>query len=460
MFQADMCKQPLLVIQTCIASFDRMFLAADAQSTTMGFISLNTQSFLLHNWNTPPTTGYKPQENQWLYGLLNGTEPPEDEKINELVYLGGTGPYETGTPMKHMNETELNKYFSLPQRWGNIFHDNYLMGTQPVFVTNKSPAEIISYTKTTGRPPGIPQLTDNTTIKDSTIFTRKSTANTIQCRYNPFNDKGVGNKIFLVSNNTDRGPWSEPTDPKLVREDLPLWLLPFGWLDWQNKLNHVSAVDTSYMTLIESPYISPPQKYYLVLDEDFQTGTSPYSETLFDSDKKHWYPKNRYQAQTLNNIACCGPGIIKLQNQQSCEAHMLYKFHFKFGGCPPPMEKICSPAAQPTYPIPNSKHATTSLQSPTTPIQTYLYSFDERRGLLTEKAAKRIKKDYETQKTIMPFTKATSTDLPPPRQETQTSDSETSEEEEEIHLQLQQLRRKQKRLKQRILNLLTQQSLE
>ena len=58
MFQADMCNQPLLIVQTAACSFDRMYLASDWQSTTVGFISLNTQSFILHNWNKPPTTGF------------------------------------------------------------------------------------------------------------------------------------------------------------------------------------------------------------------------------------------------------------------------------------------------------------------------------------------------------------------------------------------------------------------
>ena len=70
---------------------------------------------------------------------------------------------------------------------------------------------------------------------------------------------------------------------------------------------------------------------------------------------------------------------------------------------PPTNGKICSPAAQPTYPIPDPKHETTSLQNPTQPIQTYLYNFDERRGLLTEKAAKRMRKDYRTEKDAFPF---------------------------------------------------------
>nr|UGV36464.1 MAG: ORF1 [TTV-like mini virus] len=453
LFQADICKFPLLIIRAAAASFDRYYTASSAISPTIDLNSLNTNSFVLHNWNTPPTSGYKPQENQWLYTVEHSTEPPENNLVKDLIYLGNTGPTTGQTHIGIIETNKVKEYFSNPKRWGNIFEVHNFMGDNPLFVTNKSPAEIIKLTEQSQG--GIPQLTNNTTIKASQIFTRKTTPNIIECRYNPFADKAVGNKIFLVHNSTDRGPWEEPHDIKLMRQDLPLWLLTYAWTDWQNKLQAVSKVDTSYMTIIECPYIEPKQKYYLFLDQPFLQGTSPYSPDLFPSDASHWYPKNRYQVQSLNTIANTGPGMIKLQPEQSMEAHFLYKFHFKFGGCPPPMEKICSPAAQPTYPIPDPKYETTSLQNPTQPIQTYLYNFDERRGLLTEKAAKRMRKDYRTEKDAFPFT-GLSTDLPPPHQKIQTTDTETSESEEETCLQLQLLRNKQKRLKRRILRLLTQ----
>ena len=122
MFQADICKQPLLVIQTCIASFDRMFLAADAQSTTMGFISLNTQSFYFiteyTTYNRLQTT-----RNQYLFGTQNGSADPNKEPVKNLIYLGGTGPHETGTPIT--NTEGLNKLPTETTMWGNIFIPHY-----------------------------------------------------------------------------------------------------------------------------------------------------------------------------------------------------------------------------------------------------------------------------------------------------------------------------------------------
>ncbi len=149
------------------------------------------------------------------------------------------------------------------------------------------------------------------------------------------------------------------------------------------------------------------------------------------------------------------------QKKSSAEAHYSYKFHFKLGGCPPPMDKICNPITQPIYPVPNNQQPSTSLQNPGTSIYTYLYNFDERRGQLTQKAAKRIKKDYQTESTFLPPTGQSWMDVPTSPQTTSSQETSTSEEEEEgLHLQLKRLRRKQNKLRQRILQLLDTQKLK
>ncbi len=112
-------------------------------------------------------------------------------------------------------------------------------------------------------------------------------------------------------------------------------------------------------------------------------------------------------------------------------------------------KKICDPSKQSKYPIPNNQQQTTSLQSPENPIQTYLYDFDERRGLLTERAAKRIKQDYTSEKTVLPFAGA-ATDLPILKATSPEESSSEEEEEQQAEKKLLQLRRKQHKLRERI----------
>lgn len=451
-FQQDLCNFPLVVITASVASFDRYYTASDSKSTTVGFYSLNTQTFQLHDWQDPPTTGYKPQDKLWLWGTLNGADPPDNTLVKHLIYLGGTGPYTKG-----VNVGNNSNYASQPQNWGNIFHNDYLFGTSAIFASNRTVQECVSY---------ILQHqgdTDSDKVKAAgSYWTVRTIPNIVECRYNPFNDKSTGNKTYMVSNHSDHTAWHPIDNDKLQRNDLPLWLETWGWMDWMKKAQLISQPELNYVTVIQTKFISsyPKLTYYVPIDNNMELGQSPYIGSLTASDRQHWYPKGTFQIQTLNLLGMTGPGTVKMQKNQACEGHMEYRFKFKLGGCPAQMEKICDPAEQPKYPIPNIKQTTPSLQDPTTNFRTFLYDFDERDGHLTKRAVKRIKKDSESEQTILDITGPM--DLPAPHQKTSTWDTETSEEEEEEGLQFEllKLRRKQHLLRQRIKNLLQQQNLE
>ena len=118
------------------------------------------------------------------------------------------------------------------------------------------------------------------------------------------------------------------------------------------------------------------------------------------------------------------------------------------------MLTVDNPAQQGTYPIPRNSITSNSLQNPATPPEYFLYSFDERQGILTHTAAKRIKKDWETKDYVSKFTEST---REVPMQTLQTSSDEASDSEKEEETLLQQLQRQQhhqKQLKRRILRLM------
>nr|UGV38895.1 MAG: ORF1 [TTV-like mini virus] len=444
-FQQHLANTPLLIILISAASFDRYYTSAQSKSTTIGFKSLNSTTFQMHNFKKPGTQGYKPQEKLSFWGLKNGSPTdPDNEKCENLVYLGNTLPLTQGETVKQSNNQPT--YFTNINKWGNIFDPLWLVGDGPLYSTNQSLLDLKTNWDT---------IKDQT-IKSSTKFTRRTIPNLVDCRYNPLKDKGTGNKIFMVSITNDYTTWKEPTNPKLIRKDLPLWILCWGWFDWQKKLQEIHLIDNEYLTVIVSPYIEPFLHFYIPLDDNFYNETeptSPYVDYLTDGDSKNFHPKNAFQLKTINEIGACGPGVIKLQPDHSCEAHFEYKFHFKVGGCPAPMDNIRDPSTQEIYPIPDTKQTTTSLQNPESSIYTYLYDFDERRGFLTQKAIDRIQKDKETEQTIIPFT-GTRLDLPASPKTPSTSDQETSEEEtEDILQQLKLLRKKQRKLKLNILKI-------
>lgn len=449
-FQQDLANFPLLIVRTAASSFDRYYTHSNSASTTIGFDSLNTRLFQFHDWQATKTNGYQPQEGMYIWGVENGGQAiPGNDPLRNLIYLGGTGSLTKGKTVSTNYET----YSATPGYWGTIFDPIYLTGTAQIYFTNHTIQEIASYAK----------LHPNETVTQSKKFTIRTEPLIVRCRYNPFNDKAVNNATYVVSNLNDHTKWQPPADkPDVLRQNFPLWLSTWGHLDFLRKAAVVSQVDINYIYVLKTDCIvsTPKLPLYVPIDENFTQSppSSPYIGTLTASDTSHFYPKVTFQIKTINLIASTGPGTVKLRENQTCEAKMEYIFKFKVGGCPAPMEKICNPSNQEKYPIPNFKQNATSLQSPTTPIQTYLWDFDERRGIITETASKRIKKDYGTETHSLPIT-GTAMDLPTPHQELQDSDETSSEEEEAATtFQLLKLRHKQHRLRQRILRLISQSS--
>lgn len=444
-FQKDIATFPLLILTASSTSLDRYYLSSNSISTTIGFTCLNTKLFQLHDWQGYPTTGYHPNNTMYFWGTTTGDPNPQ---LKDLIYLGGTSKYEEGTTV----EGHYENYATTPGYWGNIFHPEYLTKTNYVFKTTKPVNEIVRYIKNAHETSKLNEYKEMSLLNEPLL---------VECRYNPFNDKSTGNKTYIVSNLSDHTQWQPPADkPAVLRENMPLWLTIWGYLDFIRKANIVSQPDINYILVLQSQFITstPKLEFYVPIDPNFTSAPahSPYQQHLNASDTLHFYPKITFQIQTANLIGTTGPGTVKLQNNQSCEAHFEYMFHFKLGGCPAPMDKLCDPTEQPKYPIPNYKQQTPSLQSPTEAIQTFLYNFDERRGLLTKKATQRITKDYGTEKDLIQIT-GNAMDLPAPYQGPPSEDETSSEEEEaETTFKLLKLRYKQQQLRRRILHLISQ----
>lgn len=453
-FQFDLVNVPLVVTLCSAASFTRYNMASTSISTTIGFDALNTKLFIYHNFQNYATTGYQPKNEVYLYGLLNGDRNLNNVNAEELIYLGAPGLMDKGHQIKQIIDADIqtwdkrvSKYFSNYKYWGNPFDATWLIQDGPrLLTTNISPTNF----KTS-----FPS-------KDTTIGSKMQEylePLIYKCRYCPNADTGIGNKVYLVPNIRDQTNWDPLNNKNLIVEGYPLWTALFGWIDWQKQQREAQQIDINYITVIVTNFINPKLPYYVVLDSNFTSETdpqSPYIKQLTESDRQHWYPKGTFQLITLNEIGASGPGIVKLPGTNSCEAHLEYRFHFKFGGCQAPMDKVCDPATQAKYPIPNNFNATNSLQNPAMPPETFLWEFDERRQQITEKAAKRIKTCSDIKEPVF-STAGTSLQLPAATtQETSTSEDETTSEEEDQTLfqQLQHQRRRQRKYNQRIIQLL------
>nr|UGV36912.1 MAG: ORF1 [TTV-like mini virus] len=459
-FQQELANTPLVLFLTSAVSLDRYYLPSTAISETIQFKSLNTNFYKYHNFKTQLTTGYRPN-NDWL--IFTSQHNTEIQKLPyaQLIYLANTKDHQPGksliqtanstqTQNQDQWNTHVDNYFSTPTMWGNPFYETYFDEDYPnYYITNKSLTEIKQKAK---------ENKGQNMIKDFTVMVQPRYW---YCRYNAQADTSR-NSVFFSPITGPPIPWENPHDARLTTEGLPLWLLFNGLIDYHAKKLDIQRLQTDYVTCIVSDYITPHDQitYYVPLDEQFFHGKSAYEPLtengiLLPYDKINFHPKINFQLEQINKIITTGPGSAKLPDRISAEAHLEYTFHFKLGGCPAPMDNVCDPSKQPKFPTPGNILSSTLLQSPETPIEYYLNSFDQRRDTITKRAANRLKTDTTIKDPLLSSTGKTATEVP--LQLSQTSSDETSEEEkdpETLQLNIKQQRRKQRKLRQRILSLL------
>lgn len=453
-FQHDQAQTGFLLIQTAAASFDQYYTSRHSESPVITLTTLNTKIFKNLNFaNFPTTVGYSPNSKFHLWAT-NGQEEPT---LGDLIWLGQTKLYNRGKQIKDMEGTNLNQkytnYMSNPVNWGNPFHRDHIHHSNPLWFTQQAPAQVFS-----GKLE-IWNLQTKIQTETDNKFNKVTQELFFKTRYQPFADKGYNNNIYIKANWKDNDEDLNPDpDPDLQNPGFPNWLSCFGFEDYLKKLATKSQLTTHYMIVHKSLYFQPQLPFYIFVDEFFLEGNSDDYIGRLDWENNNWYPMITHQQEILNKLALCGPATPKLYDEKLAEAKIEYRFHFKIGGCAPPVEKIADPAKQPTYVTPSNILETNSLQSPEQPIESFLYQFDWRRDQITEKAAERITKDYSTEKYL--FSDATTTGTAVPLHQTHEKDllpsEETETKKETLFEQLIQHRLQQQQLRQRIQQLMCQ----
>nr|UGV34128.1 MAG: ORF1 [TTV-like mini virus] len=456
-FQQDLAKTPLVMIRTSAFSMEHYYLHPQGKSTNITIETLNTKLIKNTNFKNPPTSGYVASTGPgtsavYLYSTNKEVTNLSNIKIKDLIYLGDTKNNVKGKSWSEAEPssdktkwtTENKKY------WGNPFYADYLNTNNPVF---QSPNSYPYYINKEGQNP-------NSVAENLTLV---SLVHTI--RYNPYQDQGLDTKCYFKPTFKDENSWEAPTNAdEKINTGLPIWLLLWGYPDFIRKAQLHQHLDTDWVLVIETIDTRPIRNHIVPLNPSFIEGHSAYEGEPNPIDSDRWYPSFNFQTEAYNNICLCGPGTPKIPPNTNIEAKCEYTFYFKWGGHPPPMSTIEDPKLQTTYPIPNNTLQTNSLQNPTSYPEAILYSFDERRGLLTNKAAKRMQKDWTIKTPTITDGTNPFSELPQPIYQT-TPEETTSEEEEEetenLFEQLQRQRNKQRLLKQRILKTLKKlQSLE
>lgn len=440
--QHDFTSIPLVQLRASACSLDEWYINWRSVSTTINIYYLSS-AFQNYNFKHIPTSGYYARthntDKMYLYSNQKNTDLTASTTWTDMCFLGNTNTYQPGDKLKKNNGDDATKFLQTNnvKTWGNPFYTKYLTSDWNVYYCKYHISTLFNH-----------WTEDN--YKPNAVCTKTHLTDAI--RYNPFNDQGSRNLVWLQSVKTDSEELTPPENELLKSPHLPLWLALHGFEDFQKKNHTVSGIDTDTMIILQANFRTPAVVDTLpIIDLNFIQGKSPYENSVNSADKDRWYPCTQFQQTSICNITSSGPGSPKIPPLNSIESKIDYTFYFKFGGNPPPMDTLTDPSKQPDIHLPSNILQTTSLQNPTTRPENYLYTFDQRRDYLTAKAIKRLQKTWDTEKYLVSDGSHFSAQIQTP----ETSSSETtSEEEEETQNLLLKLRKQQhrnKRLKLRIL---------
>lgn len=463
-FQREFFNTNLLMLKVSACDLQQYSVNKQDLSNNITLESLNYYNFKHLNYDTQLTTGWTPTAGKYLWATRtvpsnNLTEPLKGITYDTLIYLGQATRMIEGTPVGDATIPDTNntfkqkwqKYINMSNFWGNIFHKEYLTGAATILISNKQPGGI--------------KLPDKASDEiQSTDFTIMTEPILEKIRYNPEIDTGKDTEIFLVPNFQQQLDWTQNNE-LLKFHGFPLWMLLWGWLDWQRKLAAVNQIDDHYIVIVRSPYMLPKRPFYMFLDEAFIENESQFPDP---NDHKRdpplhyqtsWFPKVYYQQKSLDKICMSGPATPKANFITSIQANMDYIFYFKWGGSPSTMETIADPSKQISFATPSYLQTGLQIQNPMSDPSNNIYSWDCRRHFLTQKCIERITKDRETDQSVFQPTAILFNPRPPEKTEKELLqtliEAQTTEEEKENKVRIyQQLRERQLQLQHRIRDLI------
>lgn len=438
-FQQHLSNFNLLYIASTAISLTNMTQSNNTESYNISIITLNTEFFRHPNFQYTAQQGFSADFHNYLYSIRNPSYTPKSDKVQDLIFLGQVMLNEAGFPQGKQTPTTKNA-------WGNIFYHEYLTGeTADLYLSSKTPSELFIDTYLT-------QPIDE--ILKQAFFAKKTTPNIDTLRYNPYKDKGKGNKVYFVPTYAaTQNNWEPTTDPDLMLQDFPLWIMLWGIEEVMKKMGKLPKIDYDWVLVINCSYFDIKKPYIVPITDYFSEGQGPYGtdrQEVKGNDFSHWYPCFRYQREVVNAICMTGPAVFRADNQMAFEALIKYTFYFKWGGNPSPMESVFDPNSQPITPYPSGQLIQNEIINPETDIQTFIYPWDCRRDFLTQSATTRITNSSQFEKSLFTDTTKT-TDVPlfqtPQKKKT------PEEEEEALLLQLNQLQQHNQQLRNRLLRM-------
>nr|UHK04801.1 MAG: ORF1 [Torque teno midi virus] len=392
-FQPEFAEVPLFRLMGAATNFSYSLYGPNTQSPNLTIYALNTDFYALHNWGDASlqATFYRP------YGNIPHTTN------NSLTFK---------LPNNKSKAVVINSY---PE---SIAFDTGWF--QPAVLGAYQVINTQTHTPLHNRPIAI-------------------------ARYNPEEDDGRGNRIWLTSIMTNQ-TWHQPTDQNLLIGEVPLYMAFWGLWDYVIKTKKTDNILSLTMFVVKSPYIKiivggTKQDTWPIIDFSFIQGKMPWDEELTVQQKAMWYPTCHKQIQTINSFVACGPFCPKYAYLPISTWQLSYKynFYFKWGGAQLGDKIIQDPKDQETYPVPDKQSEILQIYDPLRQhCQSFPKPWDFRRGIITATALKRIQDHLEIDESDKSDFSAT----PKKKRKITTEIPSSDEEEKEIQSCLQSLCKK------------------
>nr|UHM26232.1 MAG: ORF1 [Torque teno midi virus] len=356
-FQQDFATQGLLTIAAASANFSWAMYGPDTQSRCLTLYSLNTTFYHNSDYAAAATHTWFPY-NQW--------------------------PVTTG--LKFLRKVK-DKWVAT-----EIKPTNYLQSV------NKDTGFFSPYVLQ-----ALKIVASSTTEKDyDTAPAAMASLPVAAFRYNPEEDTGVGNVVWLTSTLSNTH-WEQPHLTDLIIVGKPLWQAFYGFQSYIEKSKKYKDWLTTGIFVCKCPSlkrITPvDQQTFIFIDLDFIQGKLPFEETITPKRAQFWYPTTENQQVTISNIVQCGPYVPKYAYQDDSSWNLMYKyiFYFKWGGPYTTEELVQNPKNQGKYPVPDTITQAIQVANPLKQTcETMLRDWDYRRGIITTTALKRMSKHLQS----------------------------------------------------------------
>nr|UHK05506.1 MAG: ORF1 [Torque teno midi virus] len=351
-FTKDFAKYSLVTISAAAANFRYSHLSNTNQNMLVTIYSLNTGFWQDAAWSSvhQGTVGfYKPYPN--VPSTLNYTK--KDGKSGSIT-------------MNHSGTMEEKYYYSVNYNTG-WFQSDFLLAQK---ITNAGQAATAIHPVTASR-------------------------------YNPNKDMGTGNLIYVVS--TQQHSWTQPSDKQLYVKDLPLWLGLLGFISYLKQVKTYDYILTHVVVLKSDAIHCLPEigscGLYIPIDYIYLQGRKPYDQTITETQKRLWFPDITWQLQTLNAIVESGPFIPQYSNERNSTWELKYRsiFYFKWGGPQLTDKEVENPKDLDSYDVPDTFTNAIQIVNPEKQApETIFYPWDIRRGVIKERALKRMYENLST----------------------------------------------------------------